>query len=52
MNNFLDVNFFGNNQWQLIIIAGSFIGLLLLAGGLLWVGLTIWDNWGKNKIYK
>jgi len=49
MNNFLDINFFGNQQMALFSIAGAFIGTMLLAGGLLWVGLTIWDKSGRRK---
>jgi hypothetical protein len=44
MNNFLDINFFGNNQFELIAIAGSFIGVILLAGVLLYLGLYLWDK--------
>jgi hypothetical protein len=49
MNNFLDINFFGNNQLALFGIAGSFIGLLLLSGVLLYGALTLWDNSGKRR---
>jgi hypothetical protein len=48
MNNFLDMNFFGNNQLQLLTIAGSFIGLLLLAGVFVWCGLCLWE-WSERR---
>ena len=49
MNNFLDMTFFGTNQMAIVTIAGAFIGAMLLAGGLLWIGLDIWDKSGKRR---
>jgi len=52
MNNFLDMSFFANQQMALFGMVGGLILAMLIAGGLLWGGLTLWDESGKRRRMK